>query len=1043
MSRAPLPIAVLCGLFLPMVALPGPATAVVLPLTQHVNPFIGTDDSNSPNPVPGGAGGSTVPGPAAPFGMVQWSPDTPTASPSGYRFSDTQIQEFSLTHFNGAGCPNNEDIGILPITGNLGASPGTGWTGYQATQAKANEQARPGYYRAVLSTYGNTNVELSTTKRSGIMRVTYPASTTAKVLINTSRSATGNRSGSINISGSTVSGTFTGGGFCGSSKTYQIFWSAQFDRAPSSFGTWLGGTISNGSSSASGVNSGGWLNFDTTGNPVVQMKVGISFVSLANALANLNAEQSGFAFDTVRTNADTAWNDMLNRVQATGGSATDLQKFYTALYRVLLNPNIASDVNGQYRGFDNAIHTSTRTIYQNYSGWDIYRSWAALIALIAPNEAADMAQSMVLDGQQGGLLPKWSHNHNEHFVMTGDPGPIIVSSMNAFGVANFDRASALTLMNASSNGGTQQGSPIRGRQNGYVSRHYVFEDPSDSEEYSASDFAVAQFAQRQGNSGLYNTYMQRAQWWANVFSTESSYIHRRNSDGSWLWPLDPASDAGYTEGNASQYTWMVTYNFASLINLMGGPQTARQRLDHHFTELNGGLVRPFFYIGNEPEHGVPWAYNYARWPAGTSSTVRRVMNESFTTGAGGLPGNEDLGATSAWYVWAAMGMYPPTPGVDVLALHGPSFPSILITRPSGTITINSSGTGQYVQGFSLNDVSQSRSWISYPQISGNATLSYTMGGSPSAGWGTGAGDVPPSYNDGWTPPPAAPALGTNLALNRPVSSNVAACNATESPAKAVDGALSVSSKWCSTAAGTKSITVDLGTAQSVSSFVVKHAALGGETTGWNTGAFSIHTSTDNVNFTQRVSMSNNRSSRTYHPIAAVSARYVRLDITTPANDGNGAARIGEFEVYGGGTPGPVNVALNKPATADSSCNANEGPAKAVNGSVNGGTTDKWCSLGASKFWRVDLGSSFAIRSFTLRHAGAGGETTSWNTRDFTIQVSSDGTNFTTVVNQTGNTASVTNHPITTTSARYVRVNITVPTQTTDNAARIYEIEVYA
>ena len=169
---------------------------------------------------------------------------------------------------------------------------------------------------------------------------------------------------------------------------------------------------------------------------------------------------------------------------------------------------------------------------------------------------------------------------------------------------------------------------------------------------------------------------------------------------------------------------------------------------------------------------------------------------------------------------------------------------------------------------------------------------------------------------------------------------------------------------------------------------------------------------------------------------------MRLNVTTPANDGNGAARINEFEVYGGGG-GPTNVALNKPATADSSCNANEGPAKAVNGSVSGGNTDKWCSLGATKFWQVDLGSPFAIQSFTVRHAGAGGESASWNTRDFTLQVSSNGTTWTTVATVTGNTASVTNHPIATTTARYVRLNITAPTQTTDNAARIYEVEVYA
>jgi predicted alpha-1,2-mannosidase len=1042
MSRAPLRIAVLCGLLLPIVVVQAPAQAVVLPLTQHVNPFIGTDDSNSPNPVGGGAGGSTVPGPVAPFGMVQFSPDTPTASPSGYRFSDTQIQEFALTHFNGAGCPNNEDIGILPITGNIGTSPGSAWTNYQATQVKGSEVAQAGYYKAVLSTYGNTQVELTATKRTGAMRLTFPSTTTAKVLINTSKSATGNRSGSISISGSTVSGTFTGGGFCGSSKTYQIFWFMQFDRTPTSFGTWLGGTVSPGSSSTSGTNSGGYVNFDTTGNTVVNMKVGISFVSLANAQGNLNAEQSGFAFDTLKSNLDTDWNTMLNRVQVSGGTSTDMQKFYTALYHVLINPNIASDTNGQYRGFDNVIHTSSRTIYQNYSGWDIYRSWAALIALIAPNEAADIANSMVIDGQQGGLIPKWSHNNNEHFVMTGDPGPIIVSSMNAFGITNFDTAAALSLMNSSSNGGTTQGSPIRGRQSGYTSRHYITEDPSDSEEYSASDFAVAMFAQRQGNTSMYNTYIARAQWWANVFSSESSYITHRNTDGTFALPLDPASDSGYTEGNASQYTWMVTYNFASLIDLMGGPATAKQRLDHHFTELNGGLTRPFFYIGNEPEHGVPWAYNFARYPAGTSAAVRRVMTESYTTGAGGLPGNEDLGATSAWYVWSALGMYPATPGANTLVLHGPTFSSIFIDRPSGDITINSSGSGQYVQSLSLNGTGQTKSFVTYPQIAGGATLSYTMGGSPSA-WGTGAADVPPSFQDGWTPPPAAPNLGTNLALGKTVTSNVASCNATESPAKAVDGILGVNSKWCSTAAGTKSMTVDLGSNQSVSSFVVKHAGLGGETTGWNTGAFNILTSTDGTNFTQRVSVSGSRSSRTYHPISAVTARYVRLDVITPTNNGNGATRIDEFEVYGGGGGGPTNVALGKATTADSSCNANEGPEKAVNGSVSGGNSDKWCSLGSTKFWQVDLGSNFTIQSFTLRHAGAGGESTSWNTRDFTIQWSTNGTTWNTVVTVTGNTASVTNHPITPVSARYVRVNVTVPTSTTDNAARIYEIEVYA
>ncbi|MGW4527786.1 GH92 family glycosyl hydrolase [Amycolatopsis sp. NPDC004378] len=567
------------------------------------------------------------------------------------------------------------------------------------------------------------------------------------------------------------------------------------------------------------------------------------------------------------------------------------------MYHVFQNPNIASDTNGQYRGFDQAIHTASHTVYQNYSGWDIYRSWAALIGLIAPAEASDIAKSMVLDGQQGGLLPKWSHNNNEHFVMTGDPGPIIVGSMYAFGVRGFDTAAALTLMDKSSNGGTAQGQAIRGRQSGYVSRHYITEDPSDSLEYSASDFAVAQFAKALGDTTKYSTYMQRAQWWQNVYGPDSGYIQPRGSTGTFAWPVVPSSNSGYTEGNPSQYTWMVPYNYQGLINLMGGAKTAVQRLDHHFTQLNGGLTQPYFYIGNEPEHGVPWAYNYAAHPQGTSSAVRRVMNESFTTGAGGLPGNDDLGATSAWYVFAALGMYPSTPGADVLALHGPLFPAVAIVRPSGTIQITGSGAGQgaqYVQSVSVNGTATTKSWIRYGDIAGASTLDFTMGSSPSA-WGTSASDVPPSYNDGFTPPPAAPDLGTNLAQGKAATGS-ATCNSAESAANAVDGSLAGNSKFCTTAA-TKFLQVDLGSAQNVSSFVVKHAGLGGETTAWNTGAFTIQTSTDGSNWTTVASVTGSRASRTYSPIATRSARYVKLNITTPANDGNGAARIYEFEVY--------------------------------------------------------------------------------------------------------------------------------------------------
>ncbi|CAG7655865.1 GH92 family glycosyl hydrolase [Actinacidiphila bryophytorum] len=875
-----------------------PAHAATANLTQYVDTFVGSDDSNAPNPVGGGAGGSTYPGAVAPFGGVQFSPDTPTASPSGYRYSDGSIEDFSLTHFDGAGCPNNEDLPLMPITGGVGTSPGSNWTSYASAYTKSNESAAPGYYKNRLDKYG-TGVELTATTRTGMARLTYPSTTSAGLLINTGRSATGNRSGSVKISGSEVTGSVTAGGFCGSSKTYQIYFDIRFDRAPSGFGTWNGGTVSAGSTSTSGTNTGAYVTFDTTGNQTVQTKVGLSYVSVAGAQANLTSENNGWDFDATRTAADTAWNTMLNRAQVTGGATADLKKFYTALYHVFQSPNISSDVNGDYRGFDGAVHNSSRPVYQNYSGWDIYRSWAALVALIAPTEAADIAKSMVLDGQQGGLLPKWSQQTNEDFVMTGDPGPIIVSSMYAFGVRDFDTAAALSLMEKASNGGTAQGSPIRGNQGPYTSQHYL-SAPSDSLEYSASDFAVAQFAKALGDTASYTTHMTRAQWWRNTFSTESGYVQPRNSDGSWSWPLDPASQSNFTEGNAAQYTWMVPYDFADLINDMGGPATAQQRLDHHFTQVNAGQSLPYYYIGNEPEHGVPWAYNFARHPAGTADAVHKVMTESFTTGAGGLPGNDDLGATSAWYVWAALGMYPATPGADTLAVNGPQFPSVLIQRPGGNITVNSSGSGGYVQGLKVNGTATSHNYLRYPDIAGGGTLDYTMGGSPSGSWGTGAGDVPPSFQDGATPVPTAPALGTNLAQGKPVTAS-AACATAESADKAVDNSLKNNSKWCSKAAN-PTLTVDLGSTQTVGSFVVKHAGLGGENTSWNTGAFQIQTSTDNSTWSTAVNVTGNRSSRTYHTVTPRQARYVRLAISAPSNTGGDtAARIYELEVYGQST----------------------------------------------------------------------------------------------------------------------------------------------
>src|SRR3954468_1250460 len=256
-----------------LAAPPTPALAADLNLTQYVNPLVGTDDSNSPNPVGGGAGGSTFPGATVPFGMVQFSPDPPPGSPSGYRDRDRTIESFSLTHFNGAGCPNNEDLPILPVTGAIGTSPGSAWTGYASAYTKSNESAAPGYYKNRLDRYG-IDAELSATTRTGALRLSYPATTTARVLINASRSATGDRDGNVTITGNRVWGEHTAGGFCGG-RTYQVYYSRLVARTPPAVGAFNGGTISNGSTAASGTQAGAFVTFDTTGNTTVNATIGV------------------------------------------------------------------------------------------------------------------------------------------------------------------------------------------------------------------------------------------------------------------------------------------------------------------------------------------------------------------------------------------------------------------------------------------------------------------------------------------------------------------------------------------------------------------------------------------------------------------------------------------------------------------------------------------------------------------------------------------------------------------------------------------------
>jgi predicted alpha-1,2-mannosidase len=766
-----------------------PADAATDDLAQFVNPYIGTKPGG-PDQGTGGGAGNTFPGADVPFGMVQWSPDTVTHQHGGYYYPDNRLKGFSLTHLSGAGCATYEDIPFMPFVGEVTTSPAADPNRYIANFSHANETTTPGYYGVTLDS--GAKVELSATQRTGIGRIKFPSGPPATLLVNTSGSVAGTDDAEINIGTDTITGWATSGRFCGVDHRYRVYFAAQFDRPFESIGTWKNGTVTLGRSAerggspakvdlaavdapktgqrkpapvaktldttVSGPGSGGYVTFDSFSDDTVNVRVGLSFVSIYGARGNLAAESGTKTFDQVKDAARAEWNTRLNAVKVTGGSADERTTFYTALYHSLLQPNVFSDADGKYAGFDGRVHTadSGHAVYTNFSGWDIYRSEAQLLALIAPKEMSDIARSMIAFAEQGGSWDRWTVANGYTGVMNGDPYHIIVSTAYAFGAKDFDASKALLLM---LRGATQptQGYTERPGLDDYQKLGYipmgsagVWGPVATTLEYTSADFAISELARRLGDSATWSTFVKRAQNWQNVYN--NGYLQTRNKDGSFTQPFNPASSDGYVEGNAAQYAWMVPYDPRGLFNSMGGDATVVNRLDTFFTQLNAGPSQPYAFMGNEPNAQVPWLYNYAGAPYKTQATTRRVITELYNPHEDGLVGNDDLGQMSSWYVWAAMGLYPMIPGRSELVLNGPLFEQVVITRPTGaTLTINGNGAGTkqpYITGVNFNGHPSTRTWLPESFVDKGGTVDFTMSATAAPTWGSAPTDAPPSFRDG-------------------------------------------------------------------------------------------------------------------------------------------------------------------------------------------------------------------------------------------------------------------------------------------------------
>ncbi|NEA66654.1 GH92 family glycosyl hydrolase [Streptomyces sp. SID12488] len=784
-------------------AVPPNPLALVQNPTAYVDPLIGTRK-----------GGDVFPGAVVPFGMLSWSPEntrgdaTRTAAPGGYHYDVTRIRGFSLTHMSGTGCAGGSgDIPFFPYAGRVTSSPASDTKDavYAADFSHADETAEPGHYKVGMAS--GVTADLTATTRTGSARFTYPPEQPASMLIRTANSEVGSTDSTVTIdpTARTVSGSVTSGNFCGHLDPegrrpyYTLHFTARFDRAFKATGTWQDDRLSPGTTSASGgtggftadkgrpvagKGAGGYVEFEAGAGPV-GVKVGVSYVSRAGAEANLAAENPPTRpFTSVRYAAERAWRDRLAAIRVGGGTEAERTTLYTALYHSLLHPNVISDADRRYRGADGGVHRVRARYdhqYGTFSGWDVYRSQVQLLTLLDPDTGSDIAQSLYeLACQNGGLWDRWLHGASGTHVMNGDPSPASLAGIRAFGGRRFDLRGALDSLLRAAIVPTRQdlspaGRPVlsvgqRPSLDQYLAHHYMpsvsnaWGGAAETLEMSGADFALAELARAAGRTSTADTFMKRAQWWQNNFDIAAhrggGYITNRKTDGSWVPGFTPATGNGFVEGTAAQYTWMVPHNPAGLFAAMGGTAKAVDRLDAFFHHADGswaltGSGGENSELDNEPSVNVPYLYAYAGAPHKTQETVRAAMTRLWSTRPDGIPGNDDLGAMSSWYVFAALGMYPQVPSRAELILASPLFPRIEINRPYGNdISIRAQGAAAeapYVQSLAVNGLTRDRPWLPASFVRRGGTLDYTLAAAPNPTWGAAPSDAPPSFRAGEQP----------------------------------------------------------------------------------------------------------------------------------------------------------------------------------------------------------------------------------------------------------------------------------------------------
>jgi predicted alpha-1,2-mannosidase len=743
-----------------------------------VDPFIGT-----------GGEGHTFPGAVVPFGMVQLSPDTRIQPrkdaygwAAGYRHDDSTIVGFSHTHFSGTGHSDLGDVLLMPIAGEVRLERGDAdkpGSGYTSRFRHDDERAEPGYYAVTLDDYG-VRAELTATARVGVHRYSFPKGKPAHVLVDL-RTSMYDYPGKVSWSRLRLQPDGTVTGFRetrGWAPGRQLYFAMRFSRPVQGHGfhdteqdvPYKGFPPPGENDPAQraqieGRQLVGTFDFDNASREPLLVKVSISPVSEAGAIANLDAEMPGWDFDAVRAGAKAQWAKALGAVDIDAPEPMR-RSFYTALYHAFMGPSLFMDSDGRYRGPDNAVHEAKGfTNYSTFSLWDTYRALHPLLTLVQPEQRSnDVVNSLLASRRESpyGILPVWAFHGLETWCMIGYHAVPVIADAYMKGIRGYDTDEALDAMVASASYGPYDGI-AQYMELGYVPIDEEGEAASKTLEYAFDDWTIARMAGAMGRKDIAGAFEKRAANWKHAFDPKTGYMRARKRDGSFREPFDPdASGYGsdYTEGNAWQYSWYVPQDVAGLAAAHGGTDKLLDRLDgvfdakvdpkvfEHMEDITGLIG--WYAHGNEPSHHVAYLYAYAGQPWRTQARLKQIMDTQYKPTPDGLAGNDDLGQMSAWYVFTALGFYPVAPGSNEYIIGRPFLPRASLNLPNGKrFTVVADGLDDahtYIGSATLDGKPLDRAFLRHDEIMAGGELRFTMQAEPNRDWGTHAAEQPYSMS---------------------------------------------------------------------------------------------------------------------------------------------------------------------------------------------------------------------------------------------------------------------------------------------------------